>query len=652
MYHDKMDKISVVILIVIILLVFGFLAIIFLVVGATDPITVPPVITPSNGLYMNSCVDIPCKDPYVCDGTSFTCRLPEGFPCDTFFSCTEGLICSGICATGPVGGLNELCPCDDNYTCVQQGGLMPNICKGASGAPCQFSTDCLSNTCNYYSQTDGICAGGFPNSYPCFNHDDCSSKNCNNGFCQPQGTVTGVIGSACACGPVGARCNESQLLICECSSTSNVGVCITADQGLLSGCSILSTCSPGLVCYNETFEDCNESDPGQCTCLFPRNDPNLSSDNNYCITGMRYSTSGERCLNDRLLGCEESRMCAGSNCSGPPVIASFIFTGDNVSSSILFPGANKTEIFPAINFGSNMIFDPHRLLAISRPNSFIDDLYVVDKNMGLVSVVYDTVSRNPVIGSVVLDNVTDMSFNGSSYLVAIGNELFIGDNLTSLMSIGEAYMQSGQTIQITYISISVDDDILISSLTSSNMYDIYVKRSGENYYNIVTAVRGEHNGELLSNIPGPGSFYFDIGQNIAPDRPNVCNPSEEVDPNINYGVICPSYQNIAFVDSYEQTPKVLQYSGDIGGIAMPVDRTGEIDYRVYDYSIYSDPVEGMSNSNIITLSAAYANGQFIGNVVSLSLGGLTTVVPYIVGNKSKCAVSANGYYIISVGSCG
>lgn len=618
----------------------------FLIVGLTSPNLEPPNISLNTGHFMSSCLNEECDEPLMCDAVTHTCRFPEGVPCTSQSSCITGLICSGICATGPVGGLDELCPCDENYVCVPQGTGQASICKGDGGAPCTSYIDCTSFLCNR-----GICSSGAPNSYPCTNDSSCASNNCSYGYCQPENVVTGVLGSFCSCSnnDFGASCNEDLFLNCQCDEITNIGYCMTASQGILSSCSTNSLCSTNLICYNQELDLCNVTDPGSCLCLFPRNDPNLVSGTVDCIIGMvPGQVSQEQCFNDIGLGCDDNNLCYSTNCGGPAVIATYQFItsdgGDTLYSNTMFPGANITRIDAPIVFPSNINYDPHKMFAVSLDDSMIDIIYVVDKNQGLLSITYDTSGELTPELEILLPQVNDAACNNDTYVAVIDNQLYMGSSFDNLTNLGYQYTNESTLLSINYVSVSVEDDLMIVTHEGN----VYIRRNGTNSYELAIGIRGGYNGRSIVGVTGPAMFYYDEIQNLAGTGAVVCDPSLEVSDN---PISCPSYNNFAFIGEYEGRDHVVQFSGNIGGIAMPVDRAGVIDYQVYDYNIYSTEENGMLESNIITLSRAYQDGVYINNVVSLSLGGNTTVVPYLVGDTSKCCASRRGYYIMSRASC-
>src|SRR5690606_23014446 len=104
------------------------------------------------------------------------------------------------------------------------------------------------------------------------------SNNCNNGFCQPQGIITGSQGAACTdgcfgIGVTGAVCDNtpgSTPLTCVClNGSNNPGTCVIANQGILSICDALSNCANDLICLDSEAKNCTGGSSGNCVCVFP-----------------------------------------------------------------------------------------------------------------------------------------------------------------------------------------------------------------------------------------------------------------------------------------------------------------------------------------------------------------------------------------------
>lgn len=104
-----------------------------------------------------------CNTGLVCDvnqNGSGVCKVASGGVCSVDTECAEGLECNnGICmAKG--GDLNEPCPCNKGFTCINK------VCKAVNGEPCRQDSDCA----------DGRCCGGVCLAY---DHPSCGSSDCS-----------------------------------------------------------------------------------------------------------------------------------------------------------------------------------------------------------------------------------------------------------------------------------------------------------------------------------------------------------------------------------------------------------------------------------------------------------------------------------------
>lgn len=638
----------------------------------------PPVSTQS-GTLLSSCTNSSCSNGLICDGSSFVCKFPAGVPCATYKdACVIGLICSGLCATGPTGGLNNLCPCNSGYLCTAQPNLL-TICKGIGGTTCTINSDCVSGLC----QSNHTCASGAPNSYPCTTNTQCASGNCNNGFCQNPGFTTGAVGSACynsdcitfPSGITGSSCNSTQTepLSCQCiSGAGQPGTCVMANSGIISNCSSLAACSTDLICLNSSGTSCSGTG---CICVFPYNDPNDLGPGNTCIKGMVISNSS--CYNDVGLGCDIGGICANQSCGGSSVLAVYKFgstTADNLGTN--YVGATSTSINPATP-GPNGIISPYKMFSVS--NGMIDTIYLVDHMQGLLSLQYNPYTTTvlqpwtqliPYITTVGNNTKTliDVGYNGTTFIVAFNetissmqnNTVYSGPNTSNLTPFnvqsgpgipGTQYTVNNAPLNIQYIDISPANDV--SSGGDVLIFingTIYIKQNTQTKYNVGTIVGGPSNGKQMVGLVGPSRFYYDVIENKGATGPIGC-------PSSGGPIQCSSYQNVSFIGPFQSfgttgiENQVLQFSGNIAGIAMPIDRFQSVQYEVFDYSIYSPGVTGMPNAQIIMLTNAYDNNIFIDNIVAVNSNGATTLLPYRITDTCRSVATANAFYIISVGSC-
>lgn len=694
--------------------IFIFLVLVILIAAAIigwaiadRPSPPPPDPSTQRGLFLSSCVTTPCAEDLICDGTAFVCKLSTGATCTDFTDCATGLICSGICATGATGGLNQLCPCNSGYLCVRQNtGL--TICKGGGGTECTSNADCASGLC----QSNNTCAAGAPNSFPCNMDSQCASGNCSIGFCQAQGVVSGAQGSACAaCGVgfTGAVCTTSPAhpVSCQCLGGQGVpGTCLAATQGVISVCSEFRACSTDLECLTFDAMTCEEGDTGgtggnNCICVYPYDNPNVMVPGSSCIPGMSNAVGSQQCLNNVGLGCDIGGMCSSLSCGGPPVLAYYQFSAGQVNLRTTYMGALSTSISAGVT-GITGLIQPHKMFSTSNGN--VDTIYLVDNLQGLLSLQFNPINGTvfsswtqiiPHTSTTTVGNTTttktlmDAGYNGNTFIVAFdetvvvsgtggstrqNDTVYTGTSLTSLSPFnfqsgsgitGTQYTTGGTSLSIDYIDISPANDYpgtggLGGDVLISFNGTIYVKQNTQTQYSIGVITGGPMNVRNMTGLTGPARFYYDNMENPTGTGSIVC--PEDGSGATDDRVQCPSYLNISFIGSfvgfgggvYDQ---VVQFSGNVAGIADPIDRFENtpfhVQYRVFDYSIYSPQglTGGMPQAGMITLTNAYNNGSLIDNIVAVSYGGNTTPLPYKISNTSRSVATANAFYILSIASC-
>lgn len=654
-----------------------------------------PRIAVQMGELLSACTTTPCDSNLICDSNSFVCKFSAGMTCSDFSDCATGLICSGRCATGATGGLNQLCPCSQGFLCVEQlNGF--TLCKAGGGTTCQSGSDCASGDC----LSTGVCAAGAPNSFPCTNDIECASLNCNNDFCQASGIITGTRGAACAGACVtfvGAGCSGTiaQPLACECiSGTGNPGICVTATQGIISPCSSSLACVDQLACFNTNASSCGSGDTG-CLCIFPYTDPNQLAPGVQCINGMSTRPGSLACSNNFQLGCDISGQCVNSACGGPPVLAAYRFSINTIPDlETNFIGATTTSIIPSV-FGPNGTIQPRKLFATSGQQ--VDVIYLVDELQGFYFLQYNPVANIIVTpwmqiiphtmtsttgGVSTTRTLIDVGYNGNTFLVAFNETItggqtgqndtvYIGSSPLVLTPFnfqpgsgitGTQYTTAGVPLLIEYIDISPANDISPGgdALIAING-TVYVKQTTQTSYSVGVVQGGPMNGTPMTGVTGPVRFYFDNIQNAGLSGPVICPQVGEISSS---PIQCPSYYNIAFVGPFNAFggavyDQVLQFSGNIAGVAEPTDLFEQtpfhVQYHVFDYSIFSPVPLGMPASSIIMLSSAFASasqgGNFIDNIVNISQGGNTTPFPYRIGQTSRSVTTANAVYVLSIGSC-
>jgi hypothetical protein len=336
----------------------------------------------------------------------------------------------------------------------------------------------------------------------------------------------------------------------------------------------------------------------------------------------------------------------------------------------------------------------------------IDTLYLVDNNLGFLSLQYNTASDTVVqdwtvliphqttqtgatgtTTQILVDVGTNAPQQGSIFLVAFFETLTVGSNVTSNYTVyswdganltvfnpqnigsglpGTQYNSSGVPLSISYIHVSPSNQIQAGGdvLISFNG-TIYVKPASAPFYNVGMVQGGPRDGTSMTGVTGPAYFYYDVEENSSASGPVVC-PEQ---PGNSNPINCPPVINISFVApfvSYQGSVMLnaLQFSGNIAGTAQPndvfitSDPDDEVQYQVFDYNIYSstssapsgDP-PGMQSAATIMLASASVQNTPIGNVVALNYGGAGAIVPYQIGTDFRAAASANAYYIITPGSC-
>lgn len=461
---------------------------------------------------------------------------------------------------------------------------------------------------------------------------------------------------------------------------------MAANQGILSTCSIYSVCGEDLICLDDTGGGCTAGSKActgcSCSCFFPYDDPNAQS-NGGCIIGMGAGVNG-LCFNESGLGCDEGPRCLSNNCSGGSVVSIYRFIREgSIDSGVMFPTATSTEVLVGFT-GPSGVITPYKMFATSE--GAVDTIYLVDHAQGLLSIQYDTSSG--VAGSWITNipymssgrTLIDAGYNGTTFIVAFeetvngmtNDTVYSGTSLDNLGPfnptsgsgiMGTQYTTGGVALSINYIDISPANDVSRGNdvLISING-TIYVKPRESSTYSIGTIAGGPSNGRQMTGLTGPARFYFDVIENPGGAGSPVCPESGS-----NRPVQCPSVNNIAFVgpftafsdeaqpQSYDQ---VLQFSGNVAGIALPIDKfANQVQYRVFDFSIFSPTSEqtdgstGMQGSSIISLAQAYRGSELIDNVVASTFGGLTAILPYRIGVSARSVATGNNFYILSIGSC-
>jgi hypothetical protein len=592
----------------------------------------------NQGGFLSPCTDIPCNNNFICDGSTFLCKLNKDSPCNNSSECSVGFICSGLCVTGNTGGLNDYCPCNQGYTCTK----LPNslsVCKGSGGTNCNSNNDCFSGFCK-----NNTCTFGFPNSYPCDFNAQCSENNCSNGYCQPPNIITGNLGAACAgdcVGFTGALCTVNSS-VCQCKDgIGSPGVCVTASQGVISPCSNINLCSDQLVCYKRDGSKCSGSTG--CLCTFTYNDPNTVDVNTVCINGM--SSKIQQCYNNPGMGCDNGGLCFSNICNGDPVLAVYTFTPTETDRNN-FVSSTSTSISVAIT-GPSLLLNPHKMFATS--NGQIDTIYLVDNIQGLLYTEYNPITSQIITPWTILiphstpnKVLIDVGYNGTNFLVAFtetsgsvqNDTVYIGSNVNSLTLFnsqsgsglpGTQYTTGNIPLSINYIDIAPTNNNSCNAVLLSYAGTVYIKQPTQTKYDIGIVQGGPGDQLPMTGLTGPSRYYYS-------------NPSST----------CADYNNISLVGPLTSInlDQVVYFSGILANTFAPTDRfqTG-LQYKVFDYSISPD------SKSMIILSEIYDNNVFVDNTVVVSYNNISTPIPYRLGKTSRSVASNNALYILSISSC-
>jgi len=690
---------------------FSILAIVTIIVWNKN--TIPnandgmPIFSPG---FLTSCLGTGCSTGLECDFTTFLCKYTPGTPCFASFECANEYFCSGVCVSGEIGGLNQYCPCDDGYICdLQKGGDM--VCKGASGTTCGTGLDCFSEICNIsQGQTTGTCAGGFPLSYPCISDSQCESLNCSENYCQPIGIITGTIGSSCAgdcVGWIGSSCSATGSA-CICSEDNEPGICMEYDIGFLAPCvPDYGVCADIFSCYNPTGGTdlyCYPGDTG-CICSFYTASPSYGP--TACIGGMTALSfqpplcpdSGMPCLypcvNDIGRGCNSGGLFVCSTaCNGLPVLTTFKFD----SSTGLFINATSMSVNPIANLPTRSV---NSTKMFSSSTGTVDTIYLVDLNLGLLSMQYDTASSTVISNWTTLIPITqtisgltftfkDAAYNGTIFIVVYHTSnnfdvLYSGTSLNHLTPYnvntaggfngppGTQYSVSRGAIPIMTIDISKPNDagnvqgnlgpnvIIISPINGSTNVNLYsILNLGVAAWvpavplPFSASLGGGNNINVVNSKP---SFYYDITE-----YPSGTGYTGSICPNTATNtttpIKCPPIFNFAYIGPFtnsvsgENYPNILQFSGNITGVVVPVDQNGINTYSPISYSIYSPENIGMQKASIAIISSVTSTeSQVYPYTLTFTYAGITFQHPYFVNEKSIPLATANAFYVLDPSSC-
>jgi len=624
---------AIILLVLFVIIVLFILAVILLSNAKTvyAPSSTPGVTAPPG--FGFSCKTDPCPSNFVCDVGTVSCRLPLGATCTDFSQCQTGNFCSGVCVTGPNGGVRQPCPCNSGLVCTTQSDGS-RICLGSPGFPCTVNDDCLSNFC-----LGGTCSSGSANGFPCTSDSQCVSGNCDEfQFCQPPNVLSGTTGAVCIFGQpppgtpgaTGAGCDPG--LFC-----SN-GVCLPGN-GLAEACGISSACALPLICTSlDTGQACGASQ--NCICLFP-NDPNTCPQG-ACLADNQYQceTTTSQCLAFGNQPCVINQDCNGTACLASPTILTFesngvsrinpigatIFSWDihssppttftklagftsvtdklyGVASNGLytFSGSSWTQIIP-----SPLVVGPSTKILVSVAATANLTLVVFKETVGLLTdyTVYS------------LNGLTLTPFNVNSQVGHID---------------GTQYSVANVALPISDIDISSNLDVVL--LSSNNPF---VKTPNVTQYSL----RDKTNGSIITGPPITNvilpRFYFDTFQTGATGA-TVSFPSD-----YNFGYVGPTGPS-----------QLLQFNGNISGALYPRDLGTPDVHNVTDWSVFtpSNCVNNQCGLRFGTMELVSLD-QNLGSFHDyLVINGVQVKIPGFVDNQARVLVTELNIYLYVPSVC-
>jgi hypothetical protein len=360
-----------------------------------------------------------CGTGLICTVNN-TCVLDLGTPCGNLTQCTPSAnVCSGKCANGPSGGLNQFCPCNEGLTCVVQSDGF-NVCKGSNGSPCVTNNDCL-NMC-----INNVCTGGLSAGSQCLGSQCAPGLYCDpTNHCQPTGIISGQQNAFCF--PTTApTCNNP--LVCM------DNICQSTFSTLGSNCTN-QLCNIPLEC--DAIPPVPPGNTGVNACVF-------SNDNtcvNNCVPG--FTCTGSKCLAQNFQFCVADSNCVTGNCEGNNSL--FYWTGSHWNNLATAP----TDTYLRINVlyrngpNDNVVADLYMLgIGGLRFYDFTANIWTITvQNPAPMGNIIDTAidhNNNPflMIDTKGTDGVviTDINFNPISNFGTAAGNLIIGGNPVPLNS--------------------------------------------------------------------------------------------------------------------------------------------------------------------------------------------------------------------------
>jgi hypothetical protein len=281
-----------------------------------------------------------CATGLIC-GVNNLCVADLGTPCSSFFQCTpESNTCSGKCAFGPVGGLNQFCPCRQNLglECVTLASGY-QTCVYRNGFPCTVDTECVNRCIN------NVCSGGLSIGSPCSAGQCIAPYECNaQNYCQLPNVQNGSQN---------AYCNDTNpALFCFAPLSCTDNECTSTSSGLGTVCSN-SVCNLPLQCKQQPAVPPGTTGGFQI-CVFP--------DNNTCTTncapGFVCDLNSNKCIASVGQSCVTDNNCSSDVC--------------NVNSTLLYWTGTKW-----LNLGTAPTDTFSRLIVEYRTGTSVSNVYLL-----------------------------------------------------------------------------------------------------------------------------------------------------------------------------------------------------------------------------------------------------------------------------------
>lgn len=465
-----------------------------------------------------------CGSSLVCQPTNGNdtgiCKQPLGGPCLILSDCntsgTNGAnICQitgsntiGVCARTNIGILNGACPCNTGLTCVQ----FPtgNVCKLSPGDSCSLNSHCSVGICD-----NGICSIGKTIGQSCSANQCAGGLECSLGWCQVQGQTTGNQG---------AFCNVQDNPGCNNGLSCIQNTCQPSTSILGAACNTSLQCDPPLTCVVGNGESSG-------ICYYPV--PVNSCVSGACLSGFICGLSNQ-CLAQTGQSCQLNSNCLNNNCGLLPGAYTWDIGNEWNKSLTVFPEnlaieALQTNFISDIQIDTWIINDNGLYFSVyNRNNNTFSSWSFILPTQNVVEGVMQTI----ITSSLSIDN------NGTVWLAAHNQGLNTWDGLYTLVLLqdgsgvlepynttvgqlpGEQFY-NGQGIRIASISVSINNDILLTgTVLTNNNSNLYIK---------------SNNNLVYSSGPAghQGSFI----------RPTTNTTTQVID---NYGYITSNRQAIVF----------------------------------------------------------------------------------------------------------